>query len=43
VRDALEAEGITIAADPPEKDLPRTSQGGEVEIGDMPLGLKDPG
>ena len=43
VRDALEGEGITIAADPPESDLPWASRGGEVESGIMPLGSKDPG
>ncbi|KRA99436.1 hypothetical protein ASD83_02635 [Devosia sp. Root685] len=43
LRDALEGEGIVIAAEPPEGDLPWASQGGEGEIGEMPLGLKDPG
>lgn len=43
VRDALEGEGVTIAAVEPEKDEPWGLQGGEGEIGIMPLNPKDPG
>jgi len=43
VRDALEGEGISIAAAPLEMELPWASQVGEGEIGNMPLGSKDPG
>ncbi|PXA98876.1 LamB/YcsF family protein [Nostoc sp. 3335mG] len=38
IRDVLEGEGVTIAAGEPERELPWASQGGEGEIGNMPLG-----
>jgi len=43
VRDALEGEGIAIAAAEPEGDVPWVPQAGEGEIGDMPLNPKNPG
>jgi UPF0271 protein len=43
VRAALEAEGIVIAAEPAEGDVPWVPRGGEDEIGKMPLNPKDPG
>ena len=43
IRDALEGEGVTIAASEPEGDIPWTLQRGEGEIGIMPLDPKDPG
>ena len=43
IRDALEGEGIRIAPAAPEEDGPWDPQGGEGEIGNMPLSPKDPG
>lgn len=43
VREALEAEGVTIAAATPETDEPWGLQEGEGEIGIMPLNPKTPG
>lgn len=43
VRDALEGEGITIAASQPEVELPWDHGLGEGDIGIMPLNPKDPG
>ncbi|WP_052715746.1 LamB/YcsF family protein [Devosia chinhatensis] len=43
VREALEGEGISIAPAAPETDVPWILQGGEGEIGIMPLNPKDPG
>jgi len=43
IRDALQSEGIGIAPDAPERDGPWDPQGGEGEIGNMPLSPKDPG
>lgn len=43
VREALEGEGIAIAPDLPEMDVPWDLRGGEGEIGIMPLNPKDPG
>jgi UPF0271 protein len=43
VRDALEGEGITIAAPEPELELPWDDGLGEGDIGIMPLNPKDPG
>src|SRR5690606_17247723 len=43
VRDALEGEGIVIAASQPEKELPWDHGMGEGDIGIMPFNPKDPG
>lgn len=43
VREALEGEGIGIAPAPLEMELPWAYREGEGEIGNMPLGSKDPG
>lgn len=43
IRDALEGEDVTIAPVAPQKDVPWDLQGGEGEIGTMPLNPKDPG
>jgi 5-oxoprolinase (ATP-hydrolysing) subunit A len=43
IRDALEGEGITIAPNAPEMDIPWDLRTGEGEIGIMPLNPKTPG
>lgn len=43
VREALETDGISIAPDQPEVDVPWDLREGEGEIGTMPLNPKDPG